>query len=134
MPQVPFMEHPSGDFDSAVDAMADAIARLRGLPRWDTWITFFAQGCAGRPDTYSFQEIRMLGDDIQIDGGALDISRVCEATGVSPNSLIRTNSHYRLNALSPRDTARLFDFIFRFQYGLGPHADEDPDYAVGAEW
>ena len=134
MPELPFMEHPSGDFDSAVDAMTDAIARLRALLDWSAWITFCAQGCADRVDTYSFQEIRMRGDEIQVDGGALDIARVCETAAISPQSLVRTNSHYRLNELSPRDTARLFDSIFRLHYGLIPHANEDPDYAVGAEW
>ena len=39
----PFMEHPSGDFETAVDATADAIKRLRALPEWRNWITFCAQ-------------------------------------------------------------------------------------------
>lgn len=32
---VPFMEHPSGEHETAVDAMADAVARLRKLESWD---------------------------------------------------------------------------------------------------
>jgi hypothetical protein len=48
----PFMEHPSGDFETAVDAMADAIKRLRALPEWDKWITFHAQGMGSRVDSY----------------------------------------------------------------------------------
>src|SRR5205823_4339713 len=39
----PFMEHPSGDFETAVDAMADTIKRLRALPKSSDWITFSAQ-------------------------------------------------------------------------------------------
>ena len=39
----PFMEHPGEeDFFGPVEAMADAIARLRALPQWDRWITFLA--------------------------------------------------------------------------------------------
>src|SRR4051794_3769128 len=60
----PFMEHPSGDFETAVDAMADAIKRLRGLPEWDEWITFHAQGMGGRLDSYHFAAIRMRQGEI----------------------------------------------------------------------
>jgi len=38
------MEHPTGDFDSAVAAMEDAVTRLRKLPRWEQWITFQRTG------------------------------------------------------------------------------------------
>ncbi len=55
----PFLVHPSGDFETAVDAMADAIKRLRALPEWDKWITFQAQGEGGRVDSYHFAAIRM---------------------------------------------------------------------------
>jgi len=37
------MEHPTGEFDSALDAMEDAVGRLRELNGWDQWITFCAQ-------------------------------------------------------------------------------------------
>ncbi len=60
----PFMEHPSGEFETAVDAMADAIKRLRALPEWDKWITFHAQGMGPRVDTYHFAAIRMRHGDI----------------------------------------------------------------------
>src|ERR1700723_125684 len=46
----PFMEHPSGEFETAVDAMADAIKRLRALPSWEKWINFNAQGMGHRVD------------------------------------------------------------------------------------
>jgi ABC-type phosphonate transport system ATPase subunit len=34
-PTDPFMEHPTGGFDSAVAAMEDAVRRLRELPSWE---------------------------------------------------------------------------------------------------
>ena len=67
----PFMEHPSGRFETAVDAIADAIKRLRGLPEWNRWITFTAQGMGGRVDSYHLAAIRMRQDDIRL--GRVDI-------------------------------------------------------------
>jgi len=50
----PFMEHPTGGFDSAVEAMEDAVRRLRQLRNWRQWITFGAQGEGHGPDGYEF--------------------------------------------------------------------------------
>src|SRR6266478_6271123 len=70
----PFMEHPSGDFDSAVAAMEDAVIRLRKLPKWEQWITFNAQGEGHSPDSYEFAEVRMLGDRLDVGDKPLDIA------------------------------------------------------------
>src|SRR5437868_12622246 len=55
----PFLEHPTGEFKTAVDAMANAIERLRALPQWKDWITFSAQGMGSRTDSYHSAEIQM---------------------------------------------------------------------------
>jgi hypothetical protein len=134
MDDLPFMEHPTGDFETVVDAMADAISRLRGLPSSDAWITFHAQGCAGTPDTYSDYEIRVRGNEIDVDDPPLDIALLCESAGIPSTSIAPLNSHYRLIALSPPQVAELLDSIFRLHYHLTPHPDEGDHYAVGAEW
>jgi hypothetical protein len=134
MDDLPFMEHPTGDFETAVAAMANAISRLRDLPSWDAWITFHVQGCAGPPDTYSDYDIRMRGDEIDVDNPPLDIPLLCESAGLSAASIIPVNLHYRLIGLLPRQAAELFDSIFRLHYHLTPHSDEADHYAVGAEW
>src|SRR5438876_4045389 len=84
----PFFEHPSGDFDSAVAAMEDAIRRLRELPRWDKWIEFSAQGEGGGPDSYQFAEIRMLGDRIDVGQRPLDVQGIVQAAGTGASSLV----------------------------------------------
>jgi len=66
-PNAPFMEHPTGDFKSAVDAMADAIKRLRALPEWNDWITFCAQGMGHDEDSEQHAEIRMRRDELQLE-------------------------------------------------------------------
>jgi hypothetical protein len=61
------MEHPSDeDFLSPIDAMADAITRLRALPEWKDWITFQAQGMGPRVDSYHFANILMRNEIIKL--------------------------------------------------------------------
>jgi hypothetical protein len=130
----PFMEHPTGDFDSAVEAMADAVTRLRKLPKWDGWITFSAQGEGHRPDSYEFAEIRMLRDKLDVGDRPLDVSQVVQAARTGASSLVADGAQYSVAAASPQEVARILDTIFRHHFALRPFADEGDDYAVGAEW
>jgi len=130
----PFMEHPTGEFKSAVDAMADAVARLRKRPKWEQWITFCAQGEGNSPDSYEFAEIRMLSDQLDIGDTPLEISRIIQAAQTSSSSLVAEGAKYSVASASPREVAQIFDAIFRHHFSLRPFADEKDDYAVGAEW
>src|SRR5258708_8777233 len=82
----PFMEHPTGDFDSAVEAMEDAVRRLRELPKWEQWITFGAQGEGHRPDSYEFAEVRMRRDKLHVGDKPLDIPRAIQAARTGRSS------------------------------------------------
>jgi len=128
------MEHPAGDFDSAVAAMEDAVTRLRKLPKWERWITFSAQGEGHNPDSYEFAEVRMLGDKLDVGDKPLDLARMVQAARTSTSSLVADGAHCSVAAASPREVAQILDAIFRHHFGLRPFADEDGDYAVGAEW
>ena len=128
------MEHPTGDFDSAVAAMEDAVRRLRELPRWEQWITFSAQGEGDGPDSCEFAEVRMLRDKLDVGEKPLDISRVIQAAHTGVSSLLADGAQYSVGAASPREVAQILDAIFRHHFNLRPFADEDDDYAVGAEW
>jgi hypothetical protein len=130
----PFMEHPTGDFDSAVAAMENAVRRLRKLPSWEQWITFGAQGEGHSPDSYKFAEVRMLGDRLDVGDEPLDIPRVIEAARTGASSLVAEGAHYSVAAASPREVAQILDAIFRQHFALRPFADDHDDYAVGAEW
>lgn len=128
------MEHPTGDFDNALEAMTNAITRLRKLPDWSAWITFSAQGMGERPDSYMFSEVHLLGTALDVGDRPLDIAAVGRAAGLPEGCLVHSGSHYLATALTPRETARLLDAIFRTHGRIRPFPDEDNDYAVGAEW
>jgi hypothetical protein len=141
----PFMSHPSGDFDTAVDAMADAIKRLRALPEWDKWITFCAQGMGGLVDSYHCASIRMRHGEITFlvqtntlawtgETLKLDIPAVTKRAGVPESCLYMTESGYSVGKATPIEAARIMDVIFRQYMGIRPHTGEGDDYAIGAEW
>ncbi|XAM01411.1 hypothetical protein OT109_08450 [Phycisphaeraceae bacterium D3-23] len=132
MPE-PFMEHPTGEFDSAIEAMTDAICRLRELPAWDDWITFCAQGIGPRPDSVHFAEICILKDQFDLDI-PLDLEAVHQQASVSGSCLSKRGGFYSVASASPAEVARIFDAIFRYHLGIKPHADEGDDYPIGAEW
>ena len=126
--------NPTGDRDSAVEAMEDAVRRLRELPKWEQWITFGAQGEGHRPDSYEFAEVKMLGDKLDVGEKPLDIPSVIQTARTGGSSLVADGAQYSVAAASPREVAHILDAIFRHHFGLRPFADEDDDYAVGAEW
>ena len=128
------MEHPTGNFDSAVEAMEDAVRRLRQLPNWKQWITFGAQGEGHGPGAYEFAEVRMLGDRLDVGDKPLDIPSVIQAARTGASSLVADGANYSVAAASPREVAQILDAIFRHHFGLRSFADESDDYAVGAEW
>lgn len=102
----PFVEHPSGEFESAVDAMEAAIARLRALPDWNDWITFCAQGMGHRVDSYHLAKIRMWRDELEITA-SLDVRAVIREAGVSRSSLIQAGANYSVAGASPAEAARV---------------------------
>ncbi len=128
------MEHPTGKFDTALEAMADAVARLRKLRNWEKWICFSAQGEGDSPDSQAFVEVRMLGNNLDVGDKPLDVTRIIHKARTSPSSLVADGSNYSVAGATPREVAQIFDAIFRHHLGLRPFGDEEDDYAVGAEW
>jgi hypothetical protein len=131
----PFMEHPSGEFGTAVDAMADAIMRLRSLAQWDEWITFCAQGMGARVDSYRMADIRMRRNLIHLKSAApIDVAAIVSLACVSQSCLAKDEGFYSLANASPQEAARVMDTIYRHHMGIRPHTGEGNDYAIGAEW
>lgn len=131
----PFMEHPSGEYASAVDAMEAAIIRLRALPEWNRWITFCAQGEGERAETLHIAEVRLMSDVLDL-GIALDIAQVVSLAKVPRRALASAGETlYSVAAATPREVAQILDALFRHQLEIRPFADAGgDDYAVGAEW
>ncbi len=128
----PFMEHPSGEFETAEDAMANAIQRLRSLPEWNDWITFCAQGMGSRVDSYHMAEIRMRQDEIELNT-VVDVELITRLAGVPTSCLIKHGDNYSIGGASPDQSARVLNDIFRHHMGIRPHTGEGDDYAIGIE-
>lgn len=127
------MEHPSGEFDSAIEAMADAIRRLRALPDWNDWITFRAQGMGHREDSYTMAEIRMRRAELELDE-PLDVKGITKLAGVPERALKSIGTNYSVREASPDEAAQVMNAIFRDALGIRPHTGEGDDYAIAAEW
>lgn len=134
MSELPFMEHPTGEYATAIDAMEAAISRLRSLPEWNRWITFCAQGEGASPESTQFAEVRLLSDILETSV-PVNLAEITAQAQVPRSALTEAGrTRYSLAGATPREAARLLDALFRHQFGIRPFPDEDDDYAVGAEW
>lgn len=129
----PFMEHPTGQFETAVEGMADAIQRLRALPEWRNWITFCAQGAGRDENSYHLGEIRIRREWIDT-GIPIDMELIANTAQVSKINIAGGDGVYQLPGTSPLEVARILDTIFRNHLGIRAFPDEGDDYAIGAEW
>jgi len=130
----PFMEHPSGEYTNAIDAMEAAITLLRNLPEWTQWITFCAQGEGESPDSIHSAEVRLLSDLLEA-GVPINIAQITALAHVNRQALMEAGrTRYSIAAATPREAAQILDALFRHQLGVRPFPDEGDDYAVGAEW
>jgi hypothetical protein len=130
----PFMEHPSGQYATAVDAMEAAIVALRALPEWNRRITFGAQGQGGSPESIHFADVQLLADVLETDE-PVDVAALCTQAKVPLRTLVEGGTgRYSIAAATPREAAQILDALFRHHLGIRPFPDENDDYAVGAEW
>jgi hypothetical protein len=134
MNEPPFMEHPTGEFETAVDAMEAAVRRLRALPSREEWITFSAQGQGSRPDSYEFAEIRMKADTLEVGPDPLNVAQILQLAEAECSLSPVSDNCYSVESSTPMQAALIFDAIFRYHFGIRPFPDEGDDYAVGAEW
>jgi hypothetical protein len=133
MSEPPFLEHPTGEYETAVAAMEEAVRRLRELPEWKKWITFCAQGAGTSENSTRCAEIRLLQDVLDA-GGPLDIARTLVLAKVGAHCLVPVEKHYSIAAATPREAAQVLDTLFRFHLGIRPFAGEGDDYPIGVEW
>jgi hypothetical protein len=133
----PFMEHPTGEFRDAVEAMASAIARLRKLDSWSEWITFSGQGAGSSGDSVHFAELRVRGEELALpDGLEVDVDalrRTAGLDGAGAAVAIVAPGVLRVSDATPEQVAKLLDALYRGPLGVIPFEGET-DYAVGAEW
>jgi hypothetical protein len=134
MSDAPFMEHPTGQYATAMDAMEAAIIGLRALPDRNRRITFCAQGQGASPDSIHFADVHLLGDVLETDE-PVKVAEIVERAKVPVGVLKEVGAaRYSIAAATPREAAQILDALFRHHLGIRPFPDEDNDYAVGAEW
>lgn len=131
----PFMEFPSDDYRSALDAMTDAFTRLQSGHFGDRWITFSGQGKGHDEDSDTFEDILVRGNTFDLRGQTPDLPALLRFAGLDGQVRAQPDADgmITLANATPEQLARFLDAIFRQHYGIRAHDDED-DYAVGAEW
>jgi hypothetical protein len=134
MSREPFMEHPSDEYATAVDAMEAAISRLRALPECTQWISFCAQGEGSSPENIQFAEVRLLSDVLEV-GSPVDLAKITALARVGRDAFTEAGrTRYSIVQATPREAAQILDTLFRHHFGINPFPDENNDYAVGAEF
>jgi hypothetical protein len=133
---IPFMEHPTGEFKSALAAIASAMSRLERIGNIDKWITFSGQGQGHRPDSYQIENVPYRRHTFDLRGQSVDLDAVTKFAGLNKaNVVVERDSEGRITLpnASAEDLARFLDSLFRIHFGIKFFEGED-DYATGAEW
>ncbi|MCI0340284.1 MAG: hypothetical protein L0216_03905 [Planctomycetales bacterium] len=131
----PFLEHPTGEHSTALDAIVSAMERLAALPCWDRWITFSGQGAGARADAIHIVDVRVLHETLDVGAHSFDLPAVLRAAGLDalrPKIPVR-EGRIELRGATPQQVGVFVDALFRVGLGIRPFPGEE-DYAVGAEW
>jgi hypothetical protein len=134
-PQGPFMEHPTGEFPTAREALISAMERLFALPSWTRPITISGQGRGWSDDAYQIEDVVVLGRTIDFGDRTVDVSAVLTEAGLVADDIgVQCEcNRVTLTRATPAQIDAFLDAGFCVGLGARPHDGED-DYAVGAEW
>lgn len=132
----PFLEHPSGEFSTAVAAMTSAFARLDSLDMTGRWIVFSAQGQGSRADACHIVDVRYSARTFDFGHATVDVLAALSEAGLVATSVgleKLPDGSAKLVKATPAELAGFLNALFTGQLGIRPFEGED-DYAVGAEW
>jgi|SRR3954467_10836432 hypothetical protein len=132
---LPFMEYPSDDYESSLQAMTSAFERLRSGGYADRWITFSGQGKGHDEDSDQIEEVNVRGNTLDLRGEKLDLPALVQFSKLQDKVeiAIDPDGMVTLPNATPEQMARFLDAVFQKHFGIHPH-DDEKDYAVGAEW
>lgn len=131
----PYMEHPTGRFASALEAITWCITQLHTVDFGERWITFCGQGQAAQPDAIAFADVRYRPYTFDLSGEDVDLNAVM-STAQLDRALCRiesNNGYIALPDATPDELGRFLNALFLTHYRIMPFA-EDNDYSIGAEW
>ena len=131
----PFMEYPSDDYASSLEAMRSAFERLTKGGYGDRWITFGAQGKGHREDSDQSADVRVRNNTLDLRGQELDLPALLQFGKLQGQIEVQVDSAgmVKLPNATPQQMSRFLDAVFQKHFGIHPH-DGEEDYAVGAEW
>ncbi len=132
----PFMEHPTGEFATAREAICSAMHRLDQMGMEGRWITFSGQGRGFRPDAYQIEDVLFSGRTFDLGAESIDLESILHSAGLSDAGVAAETSSdgkVTLASATPEQLASFLDTLFKKHFGIGPFEGKD-DYAVGAEW
>ncbi len=131
----PIAEHPSGEFDSSLEAMSTAFSRILSCNEPERWVVLSGQGQGWRPDSYLIADVEYRNGEFVFPEPIPKIASYADEVGLDGSLLEISSDLTRLKVtnVSPKQLARLLDTIFREHFKVRPHDNED-DYAFGAEW
>lgn len=134
-PDEPFLEHPTGEFETALEAIQSAMTRLDAIDMAGSWITFSGQGQGHRPDSYYVVDVEYMDRKFNIGPEPVDLARLLKVSGLDRADLevhATPDGVIEMSDADARQRAIFLDALFQ-QRGVKPFDGED-DYAVGAEW
>lgn len=132
----PFMEHPTGEFSTALEAITSAFTRLESCDMANRWIVFSGQGQGSHSEAYFIADVRYLDRTFDVGEASVNFVAVLSQAGIDP-SLVGfeqlAGGSVKLANAKLRELALFLNSLFTSQLGVRPFDGED-DYAVGAEW
>lgn len=130
------MEHPTGEFDTSLQAIASAMQRLDKIDMNDRWITFSGQGQGSSTDSYQIEYVKFKNKTFDLTEQAVDLQAIMASIGFDHENIkveISSEGKITLPDFNPEQLAQLLDAIFQQRFAIKPFEGEQ-DYAVGAEW
>lgn len=134
--QEPFMEHPTGEFDTSLQAITSAMQRLDRIDMKERWITFSGQGQGSSTDSYQIEDVKFRNKTFDLTEQTVDLPAIMASIGLDQANInveICPEGKITLPDATPEQLARFLDALFQKHFAIKPFEGEQ-DYAVGAEW
>jgi hypothetical protein len=128
------LEHPSGKFANAREAIAEAIRRMRKQGSPARSAVFTGQGQGGRVDAYRSADVVVQGDTLDFGEPVPALLAIAGTLRLDASRLEHdAGGRVRVHDGTAEELARLLDAVYRSHFRIRPHEGEH-DYAFGAEW
>ena len=131
----PIVEHPSGDYETAVQAITEAFRRLGECAETSGWVVLSGQGQGWRVDSYLVADVRYRNGTFVFPQSISEVASIAARVGLAESQVeIGSDSKtVSIRGATPALLAAFLDAVYREALGIRPHEGED-DYAFGAEW